>query len=183
MESDHLETVELFGMPQNSAISFAQQNGRAPQPNATAQQLQQRDQALWDAAMGSAQAGLSDSASTGPSGTSLPTFAQQQSSAAATDLSFGSLSGPSLYEPAKQTNISFNTGAGQSAGQSRKRDIPERKRTKLNSDAAALESVDYWIQFDDDDPENRLGESFEIDFSKRRNNNLYHKRYVVLTAL
>ncbi|GJD00851.1 helix-loop-helix DNA-binding domain-containing protein [Colletotrichum higginsianum] len=41
-------------------------------------------------------------------------------------------------------------------------------RTKVDSEAAALESVDYWIQFDDDE-EQKFGGSFEIDFSRRSN--------------
>ncbi|RSM14587.1 hypothetical protein CEP52_001275 [Fusarium oligoseptatum] len=45
-----------------------------------------------------------------------------------------------------------------------KRDAHDRKRTKVDTESA-LESLDYWIQFDDDEAE-RTG-SYEIDFSKR----------------
>jgi hypothetical protein len=51
----------------------------------------------------------------------------------------------------------------------RKRDSHDKKRQKADPDSAALESVDYWIQFDDDDADNNLGSSFEIDYSRRQN--------------
>lgn len=54
-----------------------------------------------------------------------------------------------------------------------RREGRERKRARLDSEADALDSVDYWMQFDDDEP----GQSFEIDYSKRRNNTLNQNRY------
>lgn len=48
-----------------------------------------------------------------------------------------------------------------------KKDKHDSKRVKsdFESDTPALDSIDYWIQFDDEDID-KWG-SFEIDFSKR----------------
>ncbi|KAL1889443.1 hypothetical protein Cpir12675_005778 [Ceratocystis pirilliformis] len=43
----------------------------------------------------------------------------------------------------------------------------DRKRPKTNPKDPALDSVDYWIHYDDDDDANKLDESFEINFSRR----------------
>ncbi|MBE3042407.1 hypothetical protein IMZ48_07475 [Candidatus Bathyarchaeota archaeon] len=66
----------------------------------------------------------------------------------------------------------------QAATAARKRGGHDRKRAKMSSDAAALESVDYWINLDDDDHDNRLGGSFEIDYSGRNNETPSFTRYV-----
>lgn len=44
------------------------------------------------------------------------------------------------------------------------RDLHDKKRMKVESDTPALDSIDYWISFDDD--LDKMG-SFEIDYSKR----------------
>ncbi|KAK2603501.1 hypothetical protein QQS21_004270 [Conoideocrella luteorostrata] len=44
------------------------------------------------------------------------------------------------------------------------RDCHDKKRMKVESDTPALDSIDYWISFDDD--LDKMG-SFEIDYSKR----------------
>lgn len=44
------------------------------------------------------------------------------------------------------------------------RDSHDKKRMKVDSDTPALDSIDYWISFDDD--LDKMG-SFEIDYSKR----------------
>lgn len=44
------------------------------------------------------------------------------------------------------------------------RDFHDKKRMKVESDTPALDSIDYWISFDDD--LDKMG-SFEIDYSKR----------------
>ncbi|KAL2755908.1 hypothetical protein ACRALDRAFT_1070916 [Sodiomyces alcalophilus JCM 7366] len=45
----------------------------------------------------------------------------------------------------------------------------ERKRTRIDSNAGPSEPADPWLQFNDDEMDNGLGGSFEIDFSRRQN--------------
>lgn len=45
----------------------------------------------------------------------------------------------------------------------------ERKRTRIDGSVGASEPADSWLQFDDDELDNGLGGSFEIDFSRRQN--------------
>lgn len=66
----------------------------------------------------------------------------------------------------------------QMATMARKQGGHDRKRTKVSSDAAALDSIDYWIHLDDDEQDNKLGGSFEIDFSRRNNDAASFSRYV-----
>lgn len=66
----------------------------------------------------------------------------------------------------------------QAATAARRRGGHDRKRTKMGSDAAAVESVNYWIHLDDDDHDSRLGGSFEIDYSGRNNDTPSFTRYV-----
>jgi hypothetical protein len=70
-------------------------------------------------------------------------------------------------------------GAIEAATTARKREGHERKRIKVNSDAATgIESADYWIHLDDDELDNRLGGSFEIDFSRPRDETISLPRWV-----
>ena len=109
------------------------------------------DASLWDPSLS---LGMSDEITTG-----LP-YGQQTSQG----MPFGSLSGPSPYAPISQAPPT------QTMAMNRKREGHDRKRAKVDTDAAALESVDYWIHLDDDDlDDTKLGGSFEIDFSRRRN--------------
>jgi hypothetical protein len=171
MDPNLLKHMDYFAVPNNQTIDLARQNATASSSSAPATATDGIDAPLWDAATLRTDAGLSDSVSTGPSGASLTSFAQQ--STAPTTLSFGSLSGPSPY---RQSKSGLPGSTPQAAAPPRRRDGHDRKRARVASEAAALESVDYWIHFDDDDPENRIGESFEIDFSKRRNNAAAMKR-------
>lgn len=82
---------------------------------------------------------------------------------APSDISFTQAPMPSPYTQHKSALPS--RGHPRNHQQQRKRDMQHgRKRTKVDTDSA-LESLDYWIQFDDDEAE-KAG-SFEIDFSKR----------------
>ncbi|KIL93168.1 hypothetical protein FAVG1_03145 [Fusarium avenaceum] len=94
---------------------------------------------------------------------------------APSDMSFTQAPMPSPYTSSSKTIL---PNRGHPRGhQQRKRDAHERKRTKVDTDSA-LESLDYWIRFDDDEGE-RTG-SYEIDFSKRydpmnANTNTHHR--------
>jgi hypothetical protein len=72
--------------------------------------------------------------------------------AAFADLSFTQPSSASPYSP-RQPDAAFQG-----------RDSHDKKRVKVESDTPALDSIDYWISFDDD--LDKMG-SFEIDYSKR----------------
>ena len=49
-----------------------------------------------------------------------------------------------------------------------RREAHDKKRYKVEADTPALDSIDYWINFDDD--ADKMG-SFEIDYSKRNDTN------------
>ncbi|KAI1040042.1 hypothetical protein LB505_008306 [Fusarium chuoi] len=78
-------------------------------------------------------------------------------------MSFTQAPMPSPYTSSNKTILP--TRGPPRGHQQRKRDAHERKRTKVDTDSA-LESLDYWIRFDDEENE-RTG-SYEIDFSKHR---------------
>jgi hypothetical protein len=96
----------------------------------------------------------------GPSAASITSFDLPTTST--TDVSF-------TQPPSISPCISKKQAVPQQlpARSAQRRDKHDNKRIKsdFESDAPALDSVDYWIQFDDDDID-KWG-SFEIDFSKR----------------
>lgn len=89
---------------------------------------------------------------------------------------FGGIPYGGLGEPSRAPRPAE---AIQAATAARRRGRHDRKRAKIGSDAAALDSVDYWIHLDDDDHDNTLGGSFEIDFSGRNNDPASFARYVI----
>ena len=113
---------------------------------------------------------MSDAVSAGPSTASLASFAQ--ASTAPTDVSFDFLARrPQLSQSPKVNGGSPVAGSKHDGfATPQRRGTRDRKRPRLASETDGVESVDYWIQFDDDEPDNMLGQSFEIDYSKRRNN-------------
>ncbi|GKT44160.1 putative transcription initiation factor TFIID subunit [Colletotrichum spaethianum] len=154
MDPNFLKNLDYFAVPNNQTTNSAEQTAECFQECARYVSLgvPRGDQTN------------SESTSNGPSG-SLPSFAQ----ASPGNTNFGL--GPMPAQMQFGNGQSRNTGLPNRAapGQdSRRRDGHARKRTKVDSEAAALESVDYWIQFDDDE-EQKLGGSFEIDFSRRSN--------------
>ncbi|KAG5917880.1 hypothetical protein E4U42_007084 [Claviceps africana] len=85
---------------------------------------------------------------TAPSNVSIPSF--DPAIAAFADLSF------------TQPSATFMLDGQSEAFQAK--DSHDKKRMKVESDTPALDSIDYWISFDDD--LDKMG-SFEIDYSKR----------------
>lgn len=75
---------------------------------------------------------------------------------------------PSASHGAQRRHVSQRPSGPGAMSPPRKRDGHDKKRARLDGESAALESVDSWLQFDDDDGENPFT-SFEIDFSKRQN--------------
>ncbi|KAG5986595.1 hypothetical protein E4U43_005445, partial [Claviceps pusilla] len=83
-----------------------------------------------------------------PSDVSIPSF--DPAIAAFADLSFRQPSAPFMMDDQSEAFPAM--------------DSHDKKRVKVDSDTPALDSIDYWISFDDD--LDKMG-SFEIDYSKR----------------
>lgn len=83
-----------------------------------------------------------------PSDVSIPSF--DPALAAFADLSFRQPSAPFMMDDQSEAFPAT--------------DSHDKKRVKVDSDTPALDSIDYWISFDDD--LDKMG-SFEIDYSKR----------------
>lgn len=95
-----------------------------------------------------------------PSDVSVPSF--DPAIAAFADMSFTQ---PPVPSPFMQEKSSLPPAAGTSQPECfQRRDLHDKKRFKADPDTPALDSIDYWINFDDD--LDRMG-SFEIDYSKR----------------
>ncbi|KAL2874598.1 hypothetical protein SGCOL_010267 [Colletotrichum sp. CLE4] len=160
MDPNFLKNIDFFAVPNNQTTNSAEQSAES---SATGAARNAPDNALWESLGGDP--ANSESTSNGPSG-SLPSFAQ--ASPASTNFGLGSMPAQMQFNHGGQQR---NPGLPSRAAPNqdpRRRDGHARKRTKVDSEAAALESVDYWIQFDDDE-EQKLGGSFEIDFSRRSN--------------
>ncbi|KPM42534.1 hypothetical protein AK830_g3975 [Neonectria ditissima] len=157
--------LSFFSVPNNQTLNPVDQNAESsagavpqhPQQQHQQHQPQQPDHSSWRPTGLEPDIGLSDRTSA-PSGTPLPSY--DNASTAPSDISFTQAPMPSPYA---QHKAALPT-RGHPRGHLRKKDAHERKRTKVDTESA-LESLDYWIQFDDDEAE-RVG-SFEIDFSKR----------------
>ncbi|OAA51683.1 Helix-loop-helix DNA-binding domain protein [Metarhizium rileyi] len=123
-----------------------------------------QDTSSWETSAASAAMDTFDFTSAPPE-VSIPSF--DPAIAAFADMSFTRPPARSPYPPAKNTMAAAQSDALQ------ERDFHDRKRMKVESDTPALDSIDYWISFDDD--LDKMG-SFEIDYSKRplsQNSGLY----------
>jgi hypothetical protein len=169
MDPNLLKHIDYFAVPNNQAGNVGDENAAssssAPPISTTA-----ADPSLWDMTGLGGDVSVAEAFSSGPSGTSLFT----QPSSLTPNLSFNPLPGP--FPTFNQPKVSLPTRAPAQAGPSRRKDGHDRKRAKVNSESAALESVDYWIQFDDDDGDNKLGGSFEINFPNRKTESSSLKR-------
>ncbi|KAJ4266367.1 hypothetical protein NW762_004351 [Fusarium torreyae] len=150
--------LNFFAVPNNQTLNHVDQNADSSQ--------QQHEPSPWRPT------GLEgDMGTSGNQGG--PSYDYQ--STAPSDISFTQAPMPSPYTSSHKTVLP--TRGHPRSHQQRKRDAHERKRTKVDTDSA-LESLDYWIRFDDDEGE-RTG-SYEIDFSKRydpmnNNTNTHHR--------
>ncbi|KAF4995248.1 hypothetical protein FDECE_12863 [Fusarium decemcellulare] len=145
--------LSFFSVPNNQTLNPVDQNAES----STGAISQQQEPSPWGPVGLEGDMGIAGRTS-GPQGGALPSFAHQSS--APTDISFTQAPMPSPYTQHKTVLPS----RGHPRNHPRKRDAHDRKRTKVDTESA-LESLDYWIQFDDDEAE-RTG-SYEIDFSKR----------------
>jgi len=163
MDPSMMKTMDYFGQNMDSA---GRQNAEAS--SSTAPPPVTSDASLWDPTLS---LGMSDEIAT-----SIPYG--QQTTSSSQGVHYGSLAGPQPYA----TPSVSQAPVAPSIATTRKREGHDRKRAKVDNDAAALESVDYWIHLDDDDLDSKLGGSFEIDFSKRRNDTANYARYVQVIA-
>ncbi|CAG7560279.1 unnamed protein product [Fusarium equiseti] len=140
--------LNFFAVPNNQTLNNVDQNNQSSQ--------QQHEPSPWRPA--DLESGMGASRNQGG-----PSFDYQ--STATSDISFNQAPMPSPYTSSHST-ILPNRGHPRNHPQQRKREghAHDRKRTKVDTDSA-LESLDYWIRFDDDEAD-RTG-SYEIDFSKR----------------
>ncbi|KAH7161434.1 helix-loop-helix DNA-binding domain-containing protein [Dactylonectria macrodidyma] len=147
--------LSFFSVPNNQTLNPVDQNAES----SSSTHQQQPDPQSWRQSGLDNDMGLSDQ-------TSAPSRATHGSydnaSTAASDISFTQAPMPSPYTQYK--TVLPTRGHPRSHHQQRKKESHDRKRTKVDTESA-LESLDYWIQFDDEEAE-RVG-SFEIDFSKR----------------
>ncbi|KAL6352802.1 hypothetical protein LRP88_13275 [Fusarium phalaenopsidis] len=145
--------LSFFSVPNNQTLNPVDQNAESSTGAISQQQQQQQEPSPWRPLEGD----MVDRTS-GPQGGPVSSYDHQSS--APSDITFTQAPMPSPYTQHKTVLPT----RGHPRTHPRKRDAHDRKRTKVDTESA-LESLDYWIQFDDDEAE-RTG-SYEIDFSKR----------------
>ena len=146
-------------------------------PGSTSQSVQQAS--AWDSSTPASSSRLSTTFefTSAPSDVSVPSF--DPAIAAFADMSFTQ---PPVPSPFMHEKSSLPPPAGTSHSQPecfQRRDLHDKKRFKADPDTPALDSIDYWINFDDD--LDRMG-SFEIDYSKR-NDSVFNRRVPPSTPL
>lgn len=107
-----------------------------------------------------------------PSDVSVPSF--DPAIAAFADMSFTQPHVPSPYMQDRKP-VPSGSNPAQQPDCFQRRDMHDKKRFKADPDTPALDSIDYWINFDDD--WDKMG-SVEIDYSKR-NDPIYNNRQVL----
>ncbi|GJN73575.1 helix-loop-helix DNA-binding domain-containing protein [Purpureocillium lilacinum] len=110
-----------------------------------------------------------------PSDVSVPSF--DPAIAAFADMSFTQPHVPSPYMQDRKP-VPSGSNPAQQPDCFQRRDMHDKKRFKADPDTPALDSIDYWINFDDD--WDKMG-SVEIDYSKR-NDPIYNNRQVAATV-
>ena len=169
--------LSFFSVPNNQTLNPVDQNAESSAgPNSQQQQQQQPPvSSSWRPHALDGDGGLADR-SAAPPGAGLRSY--DNASNAPSDISFTQAPMPSPYT---QHKASLPTRV-HPRNQGRRKDGHDRKRTRVDPETATLESLDYWIQFDDDEGD-RGGGSFEIDFSKRydfTNQNRYENSFLSL---
>ncbi|KAF4976174.1 hypothetical protein FZEAL_7132 [Fusarium zealandicum] len=146
--------LSFFSVPNNQTLNPVDQNADSstgPIPH------HQQEPSPWGPPGLEGEVGIVDRTSA-PQGGALPSYDYQSS--APSDIAFTQAP---MASPYTQHKTVLPTRAPPRNHQ-RRRDAHDRKRTKVDTESA-LESLDYWIQFDDEETD-RTG-SYEIDFSKR----------------
>ncbi|KAK1767720.1 helix-loop-helix DNA-binding domain-containing protein [Phialemonium atrogriseum] len=137
MDSNQLRHLEFFSVPNSQTVNPVDQTFDLT--GTTGNQLS----SMWDMNALAADPGAAGSSSTGPGSLSLESFAQSSPSTAPTSLSMNPAMArqPMLGQP----------GQVLPTRTARLRDGHERKRSKLSTEANPFDSVDYWIQFDNEE--------------------------------
>ena len=162
MDPNLLKDFDYCSAPGNQSINVTDQ-GAQTSPGLGHGLGGQTTQELWNIALGT-DSGIGNTGAASGATSSRSSFAQ--TTPLASNAAFGAAGGPSLYGESK---AGFPQRSAQPVGAPRKREGNERKRAKVASEATGLDSADFWLQFDDDDADKAM-QSFEIDYSKRRNN-------------
>lgn len=133
-----LKHTDYFSVPNNQTRNPAVQNS-----NLTTTSPREQPSSLWDPTSLSNDAGMLDLPSTTPASPLLGSFAQPSS--ADTSMSLAASMKPPPYGQSK-------TILPTRAPPPRTREGHERKRSKLSTDIANnIDSVDFWLEFDDND--------------------------------
>lgn len=140
----------------NQPAGAMDQSSSMVSPGSTSQSAQQAS--AWDSSTPGSSSRMSTTFefTSAPSDVSVPSF--DPAIAAFADMSFTQPPVPSPYLQGKST-----LPGGQPESLQR-RELHDKKRYKVDAETPALDSIDYWINFDDD--VDKMG-SFEIDYSKR----------------
>ncbi|KAK1836668.1 hypothetical protein QBC39DRAFT_387651 [Podospora conica] len=133
MDPDPLRHLEFFSVPNNQTLNPVDQSFGLGGPPTT-----QPPTTLWDAAMG-----LGPVLSGPSSAMSFDPMAQSSPSSAG----LGSMPNPALARPA---SFGIPSRPTIPLRPPRSRDAHERKRSRI-ADTTPFDSVDYWIQFDNDE--------------------------------
>ncbi|KAH8887534.1 HLH-domain-containing protein [Thozetella sp. PMI_491] len=136
MASNAPNNLDLFSSPDNQGVNSVDQT-----LNLTGTSSVQVSPLLWDDL--TADAVGPTSPSTAPTTLSFGSLAQASGSSALTDPNSPAPSRPSSYG-GQSRQILPTRAPRQRAGH-------ERKRSKLSTDSTPFDSVDYWIQFDNDE--------------------------------
>ncbi|KAJ6437813.1 helix-loop-helix DNA-binding domain-containing protein [Purpureocillium lavendulum] len=161
---------------QQQSTSAANQTPSVVSPDSSSQPPQQAS--AWNSPTPGSSSRISSTFefTSAPSDVTIPSF--DPAIAAFADMSFTQ---PHVPSPYLQDRKSLPTGAnvGQQPECFQRRDMHDKKRFKADPDTPALDSIDYWINFDDD--WDKMG-SVEIDYSKR-NDPIYNRTGTVASTM
>lgn len=163
MDSNQPGHTTPFSLPDNQARPSPVTSGLLPAPSSTwtigNEQIVNPDSANrtfdltgtsvnpspfgWDANALEADPGMAGSPSTAPASLCLESHAQSTPSTAPTSLS--------MNTGAVRHSKRCQTGQMSATRTPRPKEAHQRKRSKLSTDANPFDSVDYWIQFDDEE--------------------------------
>ncbi|KAL1864513.1 hypothetical protein VTK73DRAFT_5816 [Phialemonium thermophilum] len=152
MDSNQLRHLEFFSIPNNQTVNPVSQTF-----DSSGSQTNRSSSTSWGTNALPPDAGATGPASTAPSSLSLESFDQPSVSTAPTSLS--------MQPPSARSSVSGSSKPTPHARQHR-RDSHPRKRSKLSTESSPLDSVDYWIKFDNEEPLSTIPESGESSTGK-----------------
>ncbi|KAK5662024.1 hypothetical protein OQA88_10136 [Cercophora sp. LCS_1] len=148
--SDPLRHLEFFSVPNNQTINPVDRSFSLGGPTAT------QPPSLWDTPAGLGVPGFSGPPSSTPTSLSLDSIAPSTASTGLTSMTnLAGASQPINFGGPPRPTLPMRAP--------RSRDGHERKRSRLSTDATPFDSVDYWIQFDNDEALADIPEGVEVD--------------------